>query len=32
MKLAVESGRKAFLSGRMSKNKFGIASTTEKDF
>ena len=32
MKLAVESGRKAFLSGRMSKNKFGIASTPEKDF
>ena len=32
MKLAVDSGRKAFLSGRMSKNKFGIASTPEKDF
>ena len=32
MKLAVESGRKAFLSGRMAKNKFAIASSPNKDF
>lgn len=32
MKLAVESGRKAFLSGRMAKNNFAIASSPIKDF
>ena len=32
MKLAVESGRNAFLSGRMKKNNFAIPSSTKKDF
>jgi len=30
MKLAVISGRKSFLSGRISPNIFGSASTTKK--
>ena len=32
MKLAVQAGRKAYLSGRMNKNKFAIASSPNKDF
>ena len=32
MKLAVQAGRKAYLSGRMNKNKFAIASSPKKDF
>jgi len=32
MKLAVDSGRKAFLSGRMIKNDFARASSPKKDF
>ena len=32
MKLAVEAGRNSFLSGRMKKNNFAIASSTKKDF
>ena len=32
MKLAVQAGRKAYLSGRMNTNKFAIASSPKKDF
>lgn len=32
MKLAVQAGRMAYLSGRMNKNKFAIASSPKKDF
>ena len=32
MKLAVQAGRKAYLSGRMNRNKFAIASSPKKDF